>query len=260
MTCINCSAEGEGTFCSHCGQRLEVRRLTWKEGWQDFGARIYGFDGMFPRTFKDLTIRPGFAAMEFVKGNRARYYGPVGYFFLMITCFLLLLSIIGLDLVDYMKAMQAVLSDQKNEAALSSDIRLLVSDNIKLVVFIYIPLQAFAARYIFFRKQGLNFLEQSVLPLYAMGHWYWINMVEALFLKYGNFVLGTSTHWIVMMLYMGFAYTSFQTTQPKWKTFLKGVGIYATSYVLLFILIIIVLIIATIIDPSIRELIRPPGN
>jgi hypothetical protein len=257
-TCINCSAEGEGRYCAHCGQRLEVKRLTWKEAWHDFWARVYGFDGMFPRTLKDLTIRPGQASLEFIKGNRARYYGPVGYFFLMITCFLLLLSILGLNVVDYMTEMQRTVSDTETEAPLNKDIRVIVSDNLKLIAFIYIPLQAFTARFLFFRRQGLNFLEHSVLPLYVMGHWYWINMVEALFLKFGGFTFGVTVHWIAMMLYMGFAYTSLIAGQPKWKSFLKGLGVFVSSYMILFVVALIVLVIAVLIDPSIREAIRPP--
>lgn len=256
MTCINCSAEGEGKYCSTCGQRLEVKRISWKENLGDFWARIYGFDGMFPRTFKDLTFRPGFAAREFIRGNRVKYYGPVGYFFLMITCFLLLLSIIGLNMIDYMSEMQSAISDK--EAPLNKDIRVLISDNLKLVAFVYIPLQALGARYIFFRKQEFNFLEHSVLPLYVMGHWYWINMVEALFLQFGGFMFGVTTHWILMMLYMGFGYATFITTQPKWKSFLKGMGIYVTAFAMMFIVVMVGLIIAAIIDPSIREAIRPP--
>jgi len=257
MTCINCSAEAEGTFCSHCGQKLEIKRLTWKESLNDFWARIYGFDGMFPRTFKDLTLRPGFAATEFIKGNRARYYGPVGYFFLMITCFLLLLSIIGLSVVDYMREMQSAIADQENEAAFNRDIRAMLSDNFKVIAFVFIPIQAFCARYIFFRKQNLNFLEHSVLPLYLMGHWYWINMVEALSLRYSGFMFGLSLHWLGMALYMGFGYTSFITSQPKWKTFLKGMGIYSLAFVIMFFVTLVALLVAVIVDPSIREALRP---
>src|SRR5882762_8751747 len=119
MTCINCATEAEGKFCPQCGQRLDVKRLTFKEGWHDFWARIYGLDGMFPRTFRDLTLRPGYASKEFIRGNRAKYYGPVGYFFLMITLFLLLLSMIGLDFVDYMKSMQEGLPVKQEESQMS---------------------------------------------------------------------------------------------------------------------------------------------
>jgi Protein of unknown function (DUF3667) len=94
--CINCHAETTGKFCSNCGQRMTVKRITFREGWNDFWARIYGFDGMFPNTLRDLTVRPGKASQLVIDGNRVKYYGPVGYFFLMIT----LLCLVG-SLLDY---------------------------------------------------------------------------------------------------------------------------------------------------------------
>jgi len=60
--------------------------------YHDFQARIYGLDGMFPRTLRDVTLRPGQASRTFIQGNRVKYYGPVGYFFLMITVLLLLMN------------------------------------------------------------------------------------------------------------------------------------------------------------------------
>lgn len=264
MTCVNCSNEVDGRFCSHCGQPLKVKRLSWREGFLDFWARIYGFDGMFPRTFKDLTFRPGFAAREFIKGNRARYYGPVGYFFLMITCFLLLLSLLGVNYIDYMRSMQEGLPAQDESAInkeLNNSIQQFAADNIKLVVFLVIPFQAFAARYFFFRKQGLNFLEHSVLPLYIMGHWYWIHMAEAVYFYFAKSTLSATLHILFVGLYMGFGYTSFVPSQAKWKTFLKGVGVQVAGYLMLFfamvIVTFIVVIILALVDPSSLDAIRP---
>lgn len=260
MTCINCAAESEGKYCPQCAQPLVVKRLTFKEGLLDFWARIYGFDGMFPRTFRDLTIRPGFAALEFIKGNRARYYGPVGYFFLMITCFLLLLSIIGLDFVEYLRKMQEVLPAQRQTEG-SRNIQAWVADNIKIMAFIMIPVQAFCARYVFFRKQQFNFIEHAVLPLYVMGHWYWVQMVESVFLTYWGMIIGAIWQWVLMSLYMGFGYTSFITTQPKWKTFLKGMGVYMLGMIMIILTLAIVIGIAAFImysiDPSSLDSIRP---
>ena len=36
MNCINCNQEVSGNFCSQCGQRVHVKRITFKEGWFDF--------------------------------------------------------------------------------------------------------------------------------------------------------------------------------------------------------------------------------
>lgn len=103
--CINCQQEVSDNYCSHCGQRTHVKRISLREGWNDFWARVYGFDGMFPNTLRDLTLRPGVAARIFISGNRVKYYGPVGYFFLMITVFLLLLDLLNIELADFLKEM-----------------------------------------------------------------------------------------------------------------------------------------------------------
>lgn len=263
MTCINCGNNADGTFCNQCGQKLQVKRLTFKEGWFDFWARIYGFDGQFPRTFRDITLRPGFAAREFIKGNRARYYGPVGYFFLMITCFLLLLSLIDLSFVDYMKVMQKSLpvNQGQGQEKLNAMVATFISDNLKTFSFMYIPLQAFTSRFIFFRKQGLNFLEHTVLPFYVFGHWYWFTMVEVLLYKITGMSVGAEWQLLIMSFYVAFAYSTFAAGQSKIKAFFKGLGVYYVSYMILMIVAFIsgIVMIAILMktDPDlVKELIK----
>ena len=67
-------------------------------------ARIYGFDGMFPPTLRDITIRPCVASRKYIEGNRVAYYGPVGYFFLMVTLIYIVASLFNIDLVEFMKS------------------------------------------------------------------------------------------------------------------------------------------------------------
>jgi hypothetical protein len=261
MTCNNCGADAEGNFCSNCAQPLRVKRITFKEAWRDFGARIYGFDGMFPRTFKDLTIRPGLASREFIEGNRARYYGPVGYYFLMITCFLLWHQIIGLDYVDYLRSMQESLPTQNGSDKVNLMVRGFVADNLKLIAFVTIPFSVFAARYIFFRKQGLNFLEHSVPIFYMMGHLYWFQIFESTLFRFTGISTGTTMQAVASSLYLGFGYTSFVTTQPKWKTFLKGLGVYVLGFTLMFVTIMIitlgVVFILAAVDPKTLDMFKP---
>jgi hypothetical protein len=61
-TCINCNANVETPYCPACGQPNPPKKISIKNVWNDFVSRTYGFDGMFPRTIRDLTIRPGAAA------------------------------------------------------------------------------------------------------------------------------------------------------------------------------------------------------
>lgn len=59
IACINCSKEIDSVFCPHCGQKNPIKKITIANIWSDFLSSVYGFDGMFPRTLKDLTIRLG---------------------------------------------------------------------------------------------------------------------------------------------------------------------------------------------------------
>jgi hypothetical protein len=267
MNCINCGNEAAGKFCAQCGQRTEVKRISFKEGWLDFWSRVYGFDGMFPRTLRDLTVRPGEVARKYIDGNRAKYYGPVGYFFLMVTLYVLLLGALGIDFREFITASQEKFGappPESGQAQLAASINDLASDYLKILFFLAIFFQALAARYFFFRKSGLNFLEHMVLPLYLMGHTYWLSMALAVVYKLNHSFFPQSIAAVAVVLYMAYAYTLLISIQPKWKVFLKGIGIYIGSYILfsfsIFIVVGGVIILLAFVDPSAIEAIRPSNN
>jgi hypothetical protein len=263
IKCINCGEDIQHNFCSHCGQRTSVKRITFREGWNDFWARIYGFDGMFPRTLRDLTIRPGKAAQLFMEGNRARYYGPVGYFFLMITLFLLVLSLLGINFTDFTSSVGKygfIPERGKNQEVAFQLLIQFVSDNIKVISFVIIPLQAVGAKYIFFRKSKYNFLEHMVLPFYVQGHIYWTNIISAVYFKFSHsFILNIVVAFFVYA-YFPFAFTTLFTDQSKIKVFLKGLGVLIVGQLLMSILIVVIGFIALKINPELYELIKPSNN
>ena len=76
--CINCGSPVATPFCANCGQASPPKKLSVLTLYTDFQSRIYGFDGMFPRTLRDLTIRPGHVAETYINGNRVKYVAPVG--------------------------------------------------------------------------------------------------------------------------------------------------------------------------------------
>ncbi len=263
IKCINCGEDIQHNFCSHCGQRTSVKRITLREGWNDFWARIYGFDGMFPRTLRDLTLRPGKVAKLFIEGNRARYYGPVGYFFLMITLFLLALSLMGVDFIDFTKNVSkyGLMPERgKGQEVAFEMLTQFISDNVKVIAFAIIPLQAVGARYIFFRKSNYNFIEHMVLPFYVQGHMYWTNILSVVYLKFAHSFAINIVVAFFAYAYFPFAYTTLFTDQSKWKVFLKGLGVFVVGQLLMSILVVIIGFIALKINPELYELIKPSNN
>jgi NADH:ubiquinone oxidoreductase subunit 6 (subunit J) len=263
MDCINCGQEVADKFCAHCGQRTGVKRITLKEGWIDFWSRAYGFDGMFPRTLRDLTLRPGKAALEYIQGNRAKYYGPVGYFFLMITLLLLLLSFLGLEYSELINHNQNIVAPNQNPK-LGRIASSFIADYLKLFAFIMIPFQAISARFIFLRKSGYNLLENMVLPFYISGHLSWITMLMFIYSKISGEMPSGLILLILKPLFFGYAYMSFIPHQPKLKTFLKGIGIDLVGQFLfiltLTIAVIIVILLLAWLNPEVFEMIRPSNN
>ncbi len=264
--CINCGADSSSKFCPDCGQRTGVKRITFREGWNDFWARIYGFDGMFVSTLRDLTIRPGKASQLFINGNRIKYYGPVGYFFLMITLLYLVGSLLDIPIVEFMKSAGKTASFTPPPKAGSGQEKFMetmmqfMSDNLKLVSFLYIPMQAFASRFLFFRKSNLNYFEHAILPFYVQGHIYWLSIFSVILFSISGTFMNGGISIFISLAYFGYAYADFFTYQSKVKAFFKGIGVYITAQLILMIVFIIVLIILMITNPSILEMFKPSNN
>ena len=265
MNCTNCGTEVTSKFCPNCGQPNPPKKITLANMYHDFQARIYGFDGMFPRTLKDITLRPGKASRTFIQGNRVQYYGPVGYFFLMITVMLLIMSLLDVDVVMFMKnsgksAFQPEAKPGTGQARFTQEVFKFVSENLKLISFLMVPMQALASRYVFFRKSGFNVLEHSVLPFYVQGHIYWLSIINVIFYKVtGMFFL----NWLTVVIpigYFSFAYADFFSYQSKVKAFLKGLGVYLMAQLLFTIIVLIVVIVVSLLNPDLVEMLKPANN
>lgn len=260
-TCINCAKDVTSTYCPDCGQRNPVKKINAVNMWNDFLSRVYGFDGMFPRTLQDLTLRPGVAAREYIAGNRVKYYGPIGYFFLMITVYLLLASLIGVDLSEFVQASSpaADLQQGNGQQEINRLFTNWMNDNLRLVTFIVAVFSVFFS-WLYFKKSGYNPIETSVLVFYINGHLMWISIVSILIYQFWDVAINFSYSLLATIGFMLFAYVNFYTYQAKWKVIVKGLLSYLSAYFLLIILgtLYVTYLIKT--DKEFYEKIRPKNN
>jgi hypothetical protein len=259
-TCVNCGEKVETAYCAGCGQRSPVKAINFSNLWSDFAARIYGFDGMFPRTLRDLTWQPGVVARQYIAGNRVKYYGPVGYFFLMLTLYLLLASILEIDLVEFaMQSAPGTESQGDGQRELSLMINQWMNDNIRTVSFIIASFTVFFT-WLFFRKSGYNFIESAVLIFFVNGHIIWLSLISFLTYKMADFVIPAS---ILLLLSLGFqvyAFVNLYTYQQRWKIALKGIAVCIVAYVTMFLVVSIYMGFLAYTDKDIREKLRPNNN
>ncbi|MFN9501627.1 MAG: DUF3667 domain-containing protein [Chryseotalea sp.] len=234
-SCINCNAEVTTAYCPACGQPNPPKKISIRNVWSDFVSRTYGFDGMFPRTITDLTIRPGTAAKAYIEGNRVRYYGPIGYFFLMITVYLLLASILGVDMIDYtLKSNPFGVDPAQGKNAINNDINNWVIENFRLISF-FIALFSIFYAWLFFRKSGYNIVETSAIVFYSNGHVIWFSILFLLIYVFTGYVFnGVFSFWLAIG-FQFYSYVNFYTHQHWFKVLIKSIFGFILSFFLLIL-------------------------
>ncbi len=254
MNCANCGTSFDSKFCPHCGQKRETKPLSFSSLWMDFQSRIYGLDGIFPRTVKDLLFRPGFVSKEFIRGNRVTYVGPVGYFFLMVALSVLLMQVTDFDFYEFSKNVTPLGGNQSElQVNISKLLSNFVSKNFKLFKFALIPLNTFWI-WLFVRKKGYNFLECSVPSFYAQGQLELLFMINMM----GRYIFDVYFNNIVFIIepcYYGFLFVNW-FSDHKIKFFIQGVVIWILSIVTYILLIAICGIIWIFSNPEVIHSIK----
>ncbi|GCC49883.1 DUF3667 domain-containing protein [Chryseotalea sanaruensis] len=229
--------------------------------WSDFAARIYGFDGMLPRTLSDLTIRPGQVAHDYIIGNRVKYYGPLGYFFLTLTVYLLLASLLEVDLVNFM--MQTNPSNVEEQGGgvqeVVREITRWTIDNMRSISF-FITLFTVFFTWLLFKKSRYNFVETGALVFFTTGHFMWVSIVLIVVYKMSGLVLDSFYLLLASMAFMIYAFVNFYSHLSKWKIIVRGIFVHILSYTVLAFVIIGATIYRISTDKALYEKIRPSNN
>lgn len=93
--CLNCKSVIYGRFCHVCGQENTEPKETFWGLITHFVYDITHFDGKFFDTTKYLLFRPGYLALEYLRGRRSSYLNPIrmyiftsAFFFILFFAFI----------------------------------------------------------------------------------------------------------------------------------------------------------------------------
>jgi hypothetical protein len=77
-SCLNCndSLNGDENFCPSCGQRNNIKQLSFKLFVNEFFGDMFSYDSRLWGTVIPLILKPGKVAYEFVLGKRKEYVNP----------------------------------------------------------------------------------------------------------------------------------------------------------------------------------------
>lgn len=155
LKCLNCDTNIFGKYCSNCGQKTDTKRLDFKHFIKhDIIHGALHFDKGLPFTFKEIILRPGKVATEYIKGKRIKYYN---FFYLTLILIGLILSIKGFYKQNYILESQTFQSEYDNGIKFAQS-------NLKAIFLLFIPLLVLCSK-IVYRKQKLNTSEHSIIAV-----------------------------------------------------------------------------------------------
>ncbi len=94
MKCINCDFEHDSKFCPNCGERAEVRKITFKSIFSEAFSTLTDMDRGFLFNVKNLFLNPNKTVTDYIKGRRKNIFNPLSYLLVIISIYLVLDSLI----------------------------------------------------------------------------------------------------------------------------------------------------------------------
>jgi len=119
--CLNCgtSLAPSDRFCRQCAQKADTQRLTWRLFAREVFHAITPADTSVFHLFKDLIVRPGVVAREYLQGRRKKYFSPFTWFLISAGSIVAMNGLFG-NTVPSPEADPAVLARLPTEAARDS--------------------------------------------------------------------------------------------------------------------------------------------
>jgi len=224
-TCVNCGTPKSGHFCPVCGQPMEVRRINLRSVFHETLEKLFGFDNRFVRTMWHGFTKPGKVAMAYIKGNRSRYIGPVPYFILVTTFYILFTNVTDFDYAAYaMSSIGGDLNVDREDESLKSGlaITLLISKHTRTLYALNALLLAFPI-WLFFRKsKKINLLESLAAATYVSAQTILIALISVMLFHF--FAISSAIAASVLNFALsGWLVATMFTPKPSLTNFIKGI-------------------------------------
>jgi len=227
IACKNCNSETSNKYCSNCGQRTSISKVTVSETLQDFFDAMFSVNAPLLITLKILFLNPGKLFRDFLMGKRKAYYKPVAFFVLFTVIYILILSFL-----DFEPMVKVFTLAQENEFSLLERASLYAAKNTNNLLFIYVFVLGFFLRMVFRNKNSL--VEYIVVSFYLIAVYtifLTITIPIALYTDIGYQFVAS----VLMFAFIIYALTSF-FNDKRLLTILKIILVFVISTVLFWLL------------------------
>lgn len=162
-TCIECDTNFQGFYCPNCGLKHNEGRITAKTQFQEFIISILNVEKFFFKTTVSFIVRPGKAALEYLKGKRTKYHRPIAFVVVWITVYLIIHTLIT-ESFDY----EYVLINPDTLTA-NAEAKKWMYSHPMIILFLSLIIVAFPCYLVIGVPANLNYFEVLTLSMYGEG-------------------------------------------------------------------------------------------
>jgi hypothetical protein len=177
VTCLSCGHTLKGNFCSNCGQKASVKRLTAAVLFEETIHSLTHLESGFLYTSWNLLLRPGLTGLNYIKGKRKVYQKPVSFFIIWTGLYILLHNAI-INHFDFQ--IESRLVAQLNIGEQSN---VLFRQHFTLFIIPVIAYSAFLL-YILLSRPKYNYIEILTLSLFGAGTYFMLSLISDLFIAF----------------------------------------------------------------------------
>lgn len=239
-TCTNCGNVFTGHFCNECGQKLTHRYTVGHVLHEFVHVFTHADKGIFAFS-KQILLRPGVVALDFVEGRRKRHFNLFQYLLLALSAATFLI----IKTNTLQQAMQAM--NQASQLQYSSEmlrfqqkVGSFIQQYTNVLQFIMLPMVALFS-WLFLKKARFNYAEHVVLHAAVLASTNTLTVLSMLLvLVFPSFMhMQVLLSFVLTLLVYGMAFKGF-LNKAWWKGALLGLASYLCALILLMLIFLIV--------------------
>ncbi|GHA00594.1 hypothetical protein GCM10008090_06860 [Arenicella chitinivorans] len=169
INCLNCATQYEGNYCPECGQAAATNRITVKRSFQpEFLSGVFNFNRGFLAACISLLYRPGHLAMDYLCGQRKRYFNFIGLLLVLLAVEALIWSLSANSPVTFIShAFESSLRQNPGFTGFDGSKVETVLYNQRLLYLFGVPMAAILP-WLLARQLKLNFAEHMVVATFML--------------------------------------------------------------------------------------------
>lgn len=250
--CQNCAAPLAGPYCHQCGQKALTERITLRYILRSFLEALTNVERGFWYTMRELAVRPGVVAREYVEGKRQRYYHPVRFLLILVT----VATLVTLSLGIYDMQQSEILHLQNDALGLNPDeastarqqkVQEEVKKYLNLVAMATLPFISLVG-FRLFRKRAYNYAEHLVMVAFWSAELAVVGLFIQVPLSFipGALIYALPATILVSSLYYGLGYRQVFGIGYG-QAFFKGLLANLLGFLLMFLAVLLLTVLGVLI-------------